>query len=66
MQTVMCVQKHSTRTERHSVQEQETACERVGEPRLLVIPSLHATFHHLLRVKKAWWRPLWLEEFFLV
>ena len=55
MQTAMCVQKHSTRTERLSVQEQETACERVGEPRLLVISSLHATFHHLLRVKKAWW-----------
>ena len=66
MQTAMCVQKHSTRTERHPVREQETACEGVGEPHLLLISSLHAIFHYLLRVKKAWWRSLWLEEFFLV
>ena len=48
MQTAMCVQKHSTRTERHPVREQETACEGVGEPHLLLIPSLHATFHYIL------------------
>ena len=63
MQTVMCVQKHPTRTERHPVREQETTCERVGELHFLLIPCLCAAFHYLLQVKKAWWRPVWLEEF---